>query len=68
MMGYENGFHSIKQLISEEKPDECHFILEYENFELLKEFAKTIQHDFILRILKKHQLRSQIVKKYNYKL
>ena len=64
MKEYNKGFISIRQIKKVNESDETHFLLEYESFELLKEFSKTTAHDNIQSTLKKFQLKSPHVIKY----
>ena len=64
MIEYNKGFMTLRQLIKENKPCETHFLLEYENFELLKEFSQTETHSRLINKLKTYQLKKQFVEKF----
>lgn len=64
MIDYRKGFLSLKQLIKEDSPEETHFLLKYENFDLLKEFSKTKKHLKLVEKLKSFQLEKQKIEKF----
>lgn len=67
MVNYNKGFISLRQLQKEGVEEETHFLLEYETFELLKEFSKTEPHVKLVDKLKTYQLQKQLVEKFHPK-
>ena len=67
MTSYNNGFISLRQLIKEDAQDECHFLLEYDNFHLLQEFSKTEAHTLLIEKLKTFQIQKQKIEKFQSK-
>ena len=65
MIKYNKGFISLRQLEKEDATTETHFLLEYENIDLLQEFSKTEPHVKLIEEIKKHQVRKQTVEKFH---